>query len=68
MELMIVERKSPAASDWQILQFSHLRIRRKVLIGYNGAAIGDHTMELILILLCILLGGGTGAGGGGGGK
>jgi hypothetical protein len=32
-------------------------------IGFNGAAIGDHTMDLILFLLCILVGGGSGGGG-----
>jgi hypothetical protein len=63
MELMIGERASPAVSDWQILQFSHLPNRRKLAIGYNGPPIKDHTMDLILLLLYILVGGGSGGGG-----
>ena len=60
---MIGERTSPAVSDWQILQFSHLLNRRKLTMGYNGAAIRDHTMDLIFLLLCILVAGGSGGGG-----
>ena len=63
MELMIGERTSPAVSDWQILQFSHLPIRRKLIVGFNGAAIRDDTMDLILLLFCILVAGGSGGGG-----
>lgn len=55
--------ESPAVSDWQILQFSHLPNRRTLTIGYNGAAIRDYTMDLIVLLLCILVGGGSGGGG-----
>lgn len=63
MELMIGERTSPAANDWQILQFSHLPNRPKLTMGCKGAAVRDDTMDLILLLLCILVGGGSGGGG-----
>ena len=62
MELMIGVA-SPAANDWQILQFSHLPNRHKLSIGYKATAVRDHTMDLILLLLCILVGGGSGGGG-----
>jgi hypothetical protein len=58
---MIGER--PAVSDWQFLQFSHLPNRRKLTMGYNGAAVRGHTMDLILLLLFTLVAGGSGGGG-----
>jgi len=37
--------------------------RHKLVIGYNGWAIKDRFMDLILLLLKILVGGGSGGGG-----
>jgi hypothetical protein len=55
---------SPAGTDWQILQFSHLANRHKLTMGHKASAIRDHPMDLILLLLCVLVGGGSGGGGG----
>jgi hypothetical protein len=38
-------------------------IPRKLTIGCNGAAIREHTMDLIIFLVWILVAGGSGGGG-----
>lgn len=61
---MMGERTSLPRSVTGRSYSSHLCTNRRTLtIGYNGPAIRDDTMDLIVLLLCILVGGGSGGGG-----